>query len=154
MRRLLSGLLLAAVPVAAHAAGEFTLTQSSYMQKEVVDALGHRKVLLVEPKLVVPGTRILYVFNYRNNGQKPATGVVFTDPIPTSISFLGTDDVNAVVSTDSGVTWGPLAQARVKTATGALRPALPSDVTHIRWAFRAPVMPGVSGKLSFRGIVK
>jgi uncharacterized repeat protein (TIGR01451 family) len=154
MRKIIYGFLMLAVPTVAFAANELSLTTTSFLQKQVVDAQGRRKTVLEDAKLVVPGSRILYVFSFRNNGPKPATGVVFTDPVPAGMTFDGTDDASAVVSVDAGASWGPLALAKVRTAAGVLRAAQPGDVTHVRWAFRTAIAPGSSGKLSMRVIVK
>jgi uncharacterized repeat protein (TIGR01451 family) len=154
MWRNLATILMMATPAVAMAANEVSLTSTAYLQKEVVDAQGRRKIVLEDPKIVIPGNRVAFVLNYRNTGAKPATNFVITNPVPNGVTFTSADEPWAVVSVDGGAAWGALGTAKVKMPSGTLRPAQPSDVTHIRWVIKSPIPANGGGKVTFRAIVK
>ena len=47
-----------------------------------------------------------------------------------------------------------LVALKVRGPNASLRAARFDDVTHVRWALKAPIPVGGSGRLSFRGTVK
>lgn len=147
---LIAALLL---PGLAHA-GEVALTSEVFVERQTTTADGKTTVTLAEPDVVTPGDSLVFQLAYRNAGDQPATGLVLTNPIPGSVSFVGAEDAVAQVSVDGGVTWGQLAALQVANSMGELRPATAEDVTHIRWAFAQAIPAGAGGKLSFRGKVK
>jgi uncharacterized repeat protein (TIGR01451 family) len=153
MKFLLTLLALLA-PVAANAANEVSLTSSVFVEKTVPQADGRTRLVLEEPKVVVPGDKLVFVLNYRNQGVKPATDFVVTNPMPGAVAYQGTPDAGAIVSVDGGKSWGPMATLKVRKADGTFRSAYPEDVTHVRWAMKTPIPVGAAGKLSFRGIVR
>lgn len=130
------------------------LNSDVFIERISTDGDGKRKVTLEEPKVVVPGDRLVFVLNYRNASGKPADKFVVTNPMPTAVQFAEQADDNAVVSIDGGKNWGSLAELRVVDVSGEQRPARTEDVTHIRWSFNQPIPVGGSGKLMFRGVVK
>jgi uncharacterized repeat protein (TIGR01451 family) len=144
-------LALIATPAAAN---QVALSNNVFVERVSTDAQGKRKVVLEEPKVVTPGERLVFVLNYRNASNKPAEKFVVTNPMPAAVQFAEQADGNAAVSVDGGKNWGALGVLRVANADGSMRPARAEDVTHIRWAFVAPIPAGGSGKLMFRGIVK
>jgi uncharacterized repeat protein (TIGR01451 family) len=149
----LIALFVLAAPAAALAADNVTLSSHAFVEKVKPGPNGKPVTVLEEPKLVTPGDRLVFELSYRNQGAKPATGFVITDPIPSAVTFAGSESAGAVYSVDGGRTWGPLASLRVATANGGSRPATATDVTHVRWNF--PAIPaGAGGKVSFRGVVK
>lgn len=154
MTKLLFALAVLLAPIAANAAGTVSLTSSVFVEKAVAQADGKTRLVLQEPGVVLPGERLLFVLAYRNVGAKPATDFVVTNPMPGQVAFQGSADANAQVSIDGGRNWGVLAALKVRKADGTMRAALPEDVTHVRWAMKAPIPAGGSGKVSFRGIVK
>ncbi|MFM9976948.1 MAG: hypothetical protein ACKVOP_02730 [Sphingomonadaceae bacterium] len=141
-------------PMAAHAANDVSLTSSVFVEKTIAQPNGTTRLVLEEPRVVVPGDRLVFVLAYKNMGTKPATDFVVTNPMPGQVAFQGAADTGSVVSIDGGRNWGALPALKVRKADGAMRAALPEDVTHVRWAMKAPIPVGQTGKLSFRGIVK
>jgi uncharacterized repeat protein (TIGR01451 family) len=141
-------------PLTAHAANEVALTSSVFVEKSVPQADGKTRLVLEEPKVVVPGDRLVFVLNYKNLGGKPATDFVVTNPMPGAVAYQGTGDTGAIVSVDGGKSWGAMAGLKVRKADGSIRAAYPEDVTHVRWAMKAPIPVGAAGKLSFRGVVR
>ena len=148
-----SAFLLAASSVPAMAA-PVELSSNIFIEKQVKRADGTFATTLVAPKLIVPGDQLVFVVRYRNKSPQPATNFTVTNPIPTAVAFSGTSDGAELVSIDGGKSWGKLAQLRVKTTDGAARPALMTDVTHIKWNMNQPLASGEGGQLIFRGTVR
>jgi len=154
MRKLLILLLATLAPAPAFAANQVALDNSVFVERVSTDASGKQRVLLEEPKVVVPGDRLVFVLNYRNAGGEPADKFVITNPMPSAVRFAGAADASPIVSVDGGKAWGALDTLSVIQPDGTRRPAQPADVTHIRWAFQKPIPAGGTGKLMFRGVVK
>lgn len=154
MRNGLFLLLAALTPGPALAANQVALDNHVFVERVSTDAEGRQRILLEEPKVVVPGDRLVFVLNYRNAGAQPADKFVVTNPMPAAVRFADAGDAQPFVSVDGGKQWGLLSDLSVPMADGARRAAQPADVTHIRWAFQNPIPVGGTGKLMFRGVVK
>ena len=82
---ILLGLGLA--PVAAHAApGQVVLYGDVKLEKTVVEA-GKSRVVLTEPKVVVPGDRLLFSTRYSNGGTTTVQNFVVTNPLPAAVAL-------------------------------------------------------------------
>lgn len=138
---------------AAHAASDVALTSAVFVEK-TVQANGQKKIVLERPVQVMPGDRLVFMFDYRNKGAAPASDFVVTNPLPGTVAYQSSPDPAAIVSIDGGRTWGTLARLRLREADGAVRGARPEDVTHVRWTFARAIPAGQGGKLSFRGVVR
>lgn len=147
-------LLAALAPAQALAANQVALDNHVFVERVSTDAAGKQKILLEEPKVVVPGDRLVFVLNYRNAGAQPADRFVITNPMPSAVRFADAGDTRPLVSVDGGKQWGLLSDLSVPMTDGTRRAAQPADVTHIRWAFRDPIPVGGTGKLMFRGVVR
>jgi len=154
MRTTLFLLFAALMPGPALAANQVALDNHVFVERVSTDAEGKQRILLEEPKVVVPGDRLVFVLNYRNAGAQPADKFVVTNPMPSAVSFADAGDTRPFVSVDGGKQWGLLSDLSVPMTDGTHRAAQPADVTHIRWAFQNPIPVGGTGKLMFRGIVK
>lgn len=154
MRTALFLLLAALMPAQAFAANQVALDNSVFVERVSTDAQGKQKILLEEPKVVVPGDRLVFVLAYRNAGAQPADKFVITNPMPAAVRFADAGDSRPLVSVDGGKQWGLLSDLAVPMSDGSRRAAQPADVTHIRWAFQNPIPVGGTGKLMFRGVVK
>ena len=84
----------------------------------------------------------------------PATDFSVTNPLPKAVAFNGTSDGTEIVSVDGGKSWGPLSDLKFTRENGEVRPALMSDVTHVKWTFNQSLSAGSEGKLVFRGTVR
>lgn len=146
--------LALAVPGAALAQEAVTLKSSVFVAREVTDAQGRKKNQLFAPERVLPGEALVIMLEYRNGGAKPAASFVINNPIPAAVSYTGVEQPWAAVSVDGGKTYGALATLKMTGADGKLRPALPNEVTHVRWKFAQPIPPAASGKVMFYGTVK
>lgn len=154
MTRLFLTLFAFLLPAVAQAANDVALTSAVFVEKTVPEANGKTRLVLEEPRTVVPGDKLVFVLAYRNQGVKPATDFVVTNPMPGAVAYQGTGDAGAIVSVDGGKIWGPLSALKVRKADGSVRAAYPEDVTHVRWAMKTPIPAGAAGKLSFRGVVR
>ena len=143
-----------AAPVAAMAPSAVSLDSEVFVERTDIDANGKSRVRLEEPKVVVPGDKLVYVLNYQNKGTKPAVNFTVTNPLPGAVLFQGSTDSSAVVSIDGGRNWGALSTLSVRAKDGSIRSARIDDVTHVRWVIAQPIPAGGAGKVMFRGIVK
>lgn len=146
--------LAALLPGQALAADQVALDNKVFVERITTDAEGKQRVLLEEPKVVVPGDRLVFVLAYRNTGARPADQFTVTNPMPAAVRFAGAGDTPPLVSVDGGKLWGQLADLSIEQADGTRRAAQASDVTHVRWAFQKAIPAGGTGKLMFRGVVK
>lgn len=146
---ILLGLGLA--PVAAHAApGQVVLNGDVKLEKTVVEA-GKSRVVLTEPKVVVPGDRLLFSTRYSNGGTTTVQNFVVTNPLPAAVALQA--QAGDQVSVDAGKTWGKLAALTVADDKGGRRSAQASDITHIRWTIPT-IAAGASGKVEYHAIVR
>ena len=146
-------LLCLLTPCLAKAANSVVLSSTVFLEKTVADANGRQHVVLEEPKVVTPGDRLVFILNYRNVGNAPASEFIVTNPLPSAVSYQGSGE-SAEVSIDGGKSWGALAVLRKREPDGSWRAARPEDVTHVRWALNRAIPAGAEGRLSFRGVVR
>lgn len=126
---------------------------------------------LVDPATVkvIPGDKLLFINTYRNTGDSAVTGFVVNNPVHSAVALIEVVEDWALVSVDGGKNFGKLSDLSVTETVAAApeedadetaapvqttRPAVASDVTHIRWVLASPIAPGASGELRFRGVVK
>ena len=121
--------------------------------KTIRDAAGNSTTQLVEPKLIVPGDRLLFTTSYRHTGSEAADNFVVTNPLPKAVRLAPDADPSLVVSVDGGETFGTLETLSVATETGGTRTATHADVTHVRWTI-ASIAPGESGRIAFPVIIR
>lgn len=151
--RMLLLVIMMCFPGAALAASPVALSSMVFLEKSVSDGRGHSRIVLEQPKLVTPGDQLVFILNYRNVGEIPASNFVVTNPLPAAVAYSGSRD-DAQVSIDGGRSWGALPTLKVRETDGRWRTARAEDVTHIRWALRQPIAAGAQGRLSFRGVVR
>lgn len=132
--------------------GDVALHGDVKLEKTVVEN-GATKRIYVAPDKVVPGDKLFFSTTYKNNGAGPVNHFVVTNPLPGAVIYSADGGQNAEVSVDGGKTWGLLTALKVKDATGALRAAEATDVTHVRWTV-AVVAPGASGSVSYHAVVR
>lgn len=152
--KLLMILLAFLLPSAALAQGQVSLTSEVLVERTTTDADGAATVSLVEPGVVTPGDRLVFVLSYRNGSASPAADFVVTNPIPESVIFSGAESAGAVYFVDGGQNWGALSALTVRNPDGTSRAAALADVTHVRWRFAQAIPAGDGGQLRFRGVVK
>lgn len=147
-------LALAAAGLLAHApaqAGEATLTSAVFKEVETRAADGRVSTALKPAARVTPGDQVVYVLTYHNGGDRPAEGVVVTNPIAQDLAYAGPADSQAPMVSVDGKVFGPL--AALTKANGAA-PASAADITTLRWTLPQPVPAGGQVQLSFRARLK
>lgn len=145
--------IVSASPAAAAAAPGAVALHGDVKLETTTVQNGVEKIVLVDPKVVVPGNRLLFSTSYRNQSATPVQNFVVTNPVPAGIAVAAKDAATLTVSVDGGKTWGKLAALTVKDARGVARPAQAGDVTHVRWTVAA-IAPGASGSVAYHAIVK
>ena len=149
-------LLAAAVVVwagQARVADALQLTNEVFQEIDIKGPDGKLERKTVPAAKVVPGTEVIYVITYKNDGDKPADDVVVTNPIPKDLEYVSAASMggeSTQVSVDGGKRYDALSRLTVTDAEGKPRAATPADVTHVRWSIKSPVKPGEEGKVSFR----
>ena len=146
--------LIAATPAMAQSGNAVALNSDVMVERTTTDAAGRTQVTLEAPRVVVPGDQLVFILRYQNNGARPASDFVVTNPLPAAVAYTGAQDAMAVVSVDGGRTWGRLAALTLRNPDGTSRPARADEVTHVRWTFAQPIPAGQAGRLMFRGIVR
>lgn len=158
MKQLISNIIITLTALfsvgVVHAAAPVELSSDVFVEKTMQRSDGSFATILEKPNLVTPGDNLVFVVKYKNVGAKPAEKFVVTNPLPSAVVYNGTSDGREIVSVDGGNSWGYLSSLRVSKEEGKSRPALMSDVTHIRWNLNQPIAVGSGGKLIFRGIVR
>ena len=105
-----------------------------------------------------PGTEVIYTTTFTNQGSKPAGNIAITNPVPANTTFVGGstfgENTDVTFSIDGGKTYATADKLRVKTPRGRERPAVPTDYTHIRWAYRGDLAPATTGTAGFRAVIK
>ncbi len=132
---------------------------------------GETVTTLVDPATVkvIPGDTLLFINTYRNTGKNAVTGFVVNNPVHSAVALIEVLEDWALLSVDGGKNFGKLPDLTVTETVAAAteeqagetaapvqttRPAVASDVTHIRWVLPSPIAAGASGELRFRGVVK
>ena len=90
-------LLAALAPAPALASNQVALDNNVFIERIQTDANGRQRVLLEEPKVVIPGDRLVFVLNYRNAGTQPAEKFVITNPLPSAVQFADAGDTRPLV---------------------------------------------------------
>ena len=95
-----------------------------------------------------PGDLLRYRLTFTNRTGGPVQGVVLSNPIPSTIAFVGgsarssRDDVQVEYSADAGRTWSaePMEEVLVD-GRRVQRPIPPERFTNVRWIVRGAVQP-------------
>jgi len=154
----LKATLLLGVCFVAQAKGNLDLKNEAFIEKEETAKDGSKKKILAPATKVVPGEEVIFVITYKNKGAEPATDVVITNPIPKNMVYRSAEsdraDLVSQVSVDGGKKWADLAALKVSDKVRKQRPALPNDVTHVRWVTKLAMKPNEEGKVRLRAVLK
>ena len=106
---------------------------------------------------VLPGDVLHYRLRFTNVKQGAVKGVVFTNPIPHGLRYLGGSaaadrtDVTIDYSIDGGRSYSPRPlMVEVVQGRRMERPAPPEQYSHVRWTVRGSISPGASVTADFR----
>ena len=144
---------LAVSPAMAQQQTPGVVLEGDVKLEKTVEVDGRTQTRLEDPKVVVPGDKLLFSTRYANKGSQQVDNFVVTNPVPQAVRVA--DDSAGVlqVSVDGGKAYGLLAALTVKDAAGTVRPAQAQDITHIRWTVPA-IAPGGSGSVEYHAIVR
>jgi len=104
---------------------------------------------------------LVYTITYTNEGQSPAIDAVIVDPIPTGTIYI----LNSATGKNADISCSidgaryfqpPPAKVTVRNPDGTTEEKIapPEQYTHLRWTIRKPVLPGESGELGFKVMVR
>ncbi|MDN3645678.1 hypothetical protein QWY75_05590 [Pontixanthobacter aestiaquae] len=144
---------LVSAPVMAQDGQSVALNGDVMVVKTISEDGAEPRTELVEPNLVVPGDRLLFRTNYENTSAELVENFVVTNPLSSAVQLASDTPADQVASVDGGKTFGALSTLTVTEEGGAVRAALASDVTHLRWTL-ASLEPGESGQITFYAIVR
>lgn len=148
--------MLGVFTVPAHATG-LKATQTVEVVIITTDTNGDDVLTFAPATDVEPGQQVRYSLTYANEGPEPAEGVSLVMPVPAEVSYLeasvaGTPG-SITFSTDNGQSYAMRDALRTGDGTNS-RVANANEITHIKWAFSAPIAPADSGAISYMAILK
>lgn len=144
----------------ALAAAGIELKSTAQTDIIVKNAKGEKEVVRVEAASanILPGDTIIFSTHYVNQGEKPATDIVITNPMPEHMLYLdGTAEGKGArieFSADQGKSYASAGKLKVKDSEGRDRSANAADYTHIRWIIEGALEKGAKGSVSFKAKVK
>jgi uncharacterized repeat protein (TIGR01451 family) len=150
--------LLTAFVLPAHAAepGSLKLANIAEIEITVVDKDGKTVSTRTPVGTAVPGDEIIYTTTFENISNKPAGNIVITNPMPNDTTYRSASGANTEItfSIDGGNQYAAPDKLIVTTSEGNTRPAVPSDYTHLRWAYKGELGVGKTSQVSFRTVIK
>ena len=141
-------------PVAAQAGQQaMVISGDVKVVKTVTADDGTEQTELADTSVVVPGDKLLFRNNYRNQSAEPVENFKLTNPLSGAVVFADDNDPALEVSVDGGSTWAALADLTVTDEDGTTRAAQAGDVTHLRWTLEM-IQPGETGQVTFNAFVR
>lgn len=158
MRNFVSLLTLAALSTLAVSASALTAQQTVQKETTVVGSDGSISTVRETVEKIVPGERVVYTLDFKNDDIEAANDIVLTMPIPAEVKYLeGTAEVpetNVTFSADGGESFSSRQSVMLMDSAGNIRAAGADELTHIRWSVPGPVEAGEGGVLSFAASVR
>lgn len=122
---------------------------------------GTEKATLMEVTATSPGDTLVYRIEYANLGDEAAKKPRIVDPIPPGTALLpgnwSADGTDLTVSADGGETFESYPIRRQVTLADGTRVQKEIDhelYTHLQWAVREPLLPGMRGYTTFKVLVR
>lgn len=140
-------------PATAAAQQDIHLDTRMFVERVQVDINGRSRRIVATAQDALPGDQLIVVVDWRHEGNRPIRGMAVVRPIPHGTQ-LDLSHPLMQLSVDGGVHWGRLDQLWLPTPLGGTRRATPADVTHVRWLLPDAVLPGQTGRLSYRATVR
>lgn len=149
----ISGIILASATAMA-AKGHLNVDSKAEKVVSTVNEKGERTYKRVPASKVLPGEVVQYSTYFTNISKKPADNINITNPIPEHTVYLANtasgENFNIVYSVDGGKKWAKPEQLKVRGTDGKMKPAKPSDYTHIRWEYQGDLQPQEKKAVSFQ----
>lgn len=162
MKKVVSMLLMSSLVVSSLLANnsEVVLSSSSFQEKMVKAENGAASLRLVPVAQIVPGDIVVYQNSITNQGQKSATYLVVTNPIPEHMEYIEDSTLclkekgcRIQYSIDGGETFKNRNQLVVKSSDGTKRLAEAKEITTIRWVIDQ-LPSGSREKVAFKARLK
>jgi uncharacterized repeat protein (TIGR01451 family) len=104
-----------------------------------------------------PGDVLRIRLAFRNPGDRPARGVVLSNPVAVGLRYVAgsaqssRDDVVTEYSIDGGQSWSaqPMEEVTDESGRRVRRPAPPEKYTHVRFTVNGPISPGATVTAEF-----
>ncbi len=103
------------------------------------------------------GDTICYTVAYSNEGLEPVKEVTVVDPVPAGTVYVPASAIGEGTEITYSVDGGHLYQlppvmqvARGPDGTRTEKEATADQYTHVKWVVQTPVLPGESGRVSFK----
>ncbi len=147
------GLMGTSVMASATQKGYLQVT-SQVQKMVVVNKNGQKSIEFIPAKKILPGETVQYNTYFQNISNKPADNINIVNPIPKHTVYLPNtahgNNTQVVFSVDGGRHYGTAGSLKVRDKNGRLRPAKPSDYTHIRWHYKGRLSPRERKAVGFR----
>lgn len=148
--------MLGVFTASAHATG-LNATQTVEVATVTTDTNGEETMAFAPAVDVEPGQQVRYRLAYMNEGPDAAENVSLVMPVPSEVTYLEASVSGAqgqvTFSADDGLTFTARETLMVGEAENS-RVANASEITHIKWAFAAPIAPADSGAISYMAVLK
>ena len=134
------------------------LTAKAEIEVEIKKENGEIELRRVPAGKVIPGNDVIYTITARNTSGEPVGDVVITDPIPEHMTYRADSasgaETKITFSADNGASYDVPAELVIVEADGSVRPAAPSEYTHVRWQFTQELAPGASKSVRFHATLQ
>lgn len=142
----------------AFAAPAVELLSKVEIDKVTINKDGTKETKRILAKKVAPDGEVIYTTTFKNIIDKPVGNIAITNAIPANTVYMADsamgENTSITYSVDGGKTYNTPENLSVTGADGKVRPALASDYTHIRWAYKGDLLAGKTGSAVFRAKVK
>jgi uncharacterized repeat protein (TIGR01451 family) len=146
-----SFLIAAALPVYA---APVDISLINVAETEVpADIDGVKTLKRIPATIVPPSGEVIYTTTFRNISDHPVGNIVITNAVPQDTFFVANSAAgsNTEVSYSlNGKRYDKPENLEVSGAHGKGRPAIASDYSNIRWAYKGELPAGKSDQVSFR----
>ena len=129
------------------------------VMKEIIEEndKGEKVIRYVVPATAIPGNTMMYTITFENTGDKPVSGIVINDPLPNNSKYVAktaTGENTKITFSVDGENFDVPSKIKLKDASGKVWTATVDKYTHIRWDYTKNLMPGETGKVTFKTKIK
>lgn len=162
IRMLVAASVVVASPCTQYAAAQETVPVETTLVAEVLKKIevsdGRQVQRLVPASVIAQGDVVYYTVKIRNPTATPARELAVVQRIPANTTYVPNSasgpSADITFSVDGGVSFKSAKDLTVVLPTGATRPALPHDYTHIRWQLRNALAPGAVALTRFQAVFR
>lgn len=119
---------------------------------------GREIVKLVPADRLVPGDRVIYTLEVRNQSAARLDSPIVTRRVPEHMQYVADSAVGPAAmvsySVDGGRSYSRPEDLTITNSDGSVRAAVAADYTHIRWRLNNPLQSNSVAFVRFRALVK